>query len=51
MLQWLRENVHSRGARLSFAEIAQQATGKPLSSAAFLDYVEATAQELYGIGS
>ena len=51
LLEWLRDHVHSHGARRSFAEIAEQATGKPLSCTAFLDYVEATAQELYGIGS
>ncbi|MFO7304175.1 MAG: carboxypeptidase M32 [Gammaproteobacteria bacterium] len=37
---WLRENIHGHGARLSMAELIENATDKPLTSAAWLRYVE-----------
>lgn len=40
MFEWLRTNVHSLGASLTMPEIIQRATGKPLSAAAWLRYVE-----------
>ena len=41
LFEWLRTNVHSLGASVSMPEIIQRATGKPLSAAAWLRYVEA----------
>jgi len=41
LLGWLRENVHGQGARISAQELLKQATGKPLSAAAALRYLEA----------
>jgi carboxypeptidase Taq len=41
LMGWLRENVHSVGARVSAQELLKQATGKPLSAAAALRYLEA----------
>ena len=38
---WLRDNVHGVGARLPIQELMQQATGKPLTAAAYLRYLEA----------
>jgi carboxypeptidase Taq len=49
LLEWLRENVHQHGRRISADELVIRATGAPLSSAAFLDYLHATANEVYGV--
>jgi carboxypeptidase Taq len=38
---WLREHVHSVGARVTAHELVKLATGKPLGSAASLRYLEA----------
>lgn len=40
VLDWLRENVHGVGARLPVQELIKQATGKPLTAAAYLRYLE-----------
>jgi len=40
LFEWLRTNVYSLGASLSMPEIIQRATGKPLSAAAWLRYIE-----------
>jgi carboxypeptidase Taq len=40
LFQWLRDNVHSLGAKIGTAELIKNATGKPLSAAAWLRYVE-----------
>jgi len=40
LFQWLRDNVHGRGAKLSTPELIKSATGKPLSATAWLRYVE-----------
>lgn len=37
---WLRENVHSQGARVPLNELLKSATGKPLSANAALRYLE-----------
>jgi len=37
---WLRTNVHAVGAKVTVNELMKTATGKPLSAAAFLRYVE-----------
>lgn len=41
VLDWLRENVHGVGARLPVKELIKYATGKPLTAAAYLRYLEA----------
>lgn len=41
LFDWLRENVHAVGASLSTPDLIMNATGKPLSAAAWLRYVEA----------
>lgn len=38
---WLREHVHSLGARLPVKDLVQQATGQPLGAASFLRYLDA----------
>lgn len=40
LFDWLRQNVHGLGASLSTPELITKATGKPLSSAAWLRYIE-----------
>jgi carboxypeptidase Taq len=41
LFEWLRQNVHGRGASVSAQELIQTATGKPLSAAPWLRYAEA----------
>jgi carboxypeptidase Taq len=40
LFDWLRQNVHSLGASVSTPELIRNATGKPLSAAAWLRYIE-----------
>jgi carboxypeptidase Taq len=41
VMEWLRDNVHGVGARLPVKDLINQATGKPLTAAAYLRYLEA----------
>ncbi len=41
VMDWLRDNVHAVGARLPIQELMKEATGKPLTAAAYLRYLEA----------
>lgn len=47
--QWLRSNVHEHGRRYSPAELCERATGAPLSSEPFLDYLEQKLVHAYGL--
>jgi carboxypeptidase Taq len=40
VMGWLRQNVHGVGARVSAQELLKRSTGKPLSAAAALRYLE-----------
>jgi carboxypeptidase Taq len=40
LLSWLRDRVHATGASLPVPELVQHATGRPLSAAPFLRYLE-----------
>lgn len=40
LFDWLRQNVHSLAASVSTPELIRNATGKPLSAAAWLRYIE-----------
>jgi carboxypeptidase Taq len=40
LFDWLRQNVHSIAATVSTPELIRNATGKPLSAAAWLRYIE-----------
>ena len=40
VLDWLRDNVHGIGARLPVKELIKEATGKPLTAAPYLRYLE-----------
>jgi carboxypeptidase Taq len=46
VMNWLRDNVHGVGARLPVQELIKQATGKPLTAAAYLRYLEAKYLEI-----
>ena len=41
LMGWLRQNVHSRGSLRSTGELLQDATGKPLETAAFKAHLKA----------
>jgi carboxypeptidase Taq len=41
LFSWLQENVHGLGAKISIQELMANATGKPVSAAASLRYLEA----------
>jgi len=41
VMDWLRDNVHGVGARLPVQDLIKQATGKALTAAAYLRYLEA----------
>jgi carboxypeptidase Taq len=41
LLRWLRGNVHAKGALLTTDDVLRQATGKPLSAAAFKAHLKA----------
>ena len=41
VMEWLGDNVHGVGARLPVQDLIKQATGKPLTAAAYLRYLEA----------
>ena len=41
VMGWLRDNVHAVGARLPVQELMKQATGRPLTAAPYLRYLEA----------
>ncbi len=40
LFEWLRQNVHGVAATVSMPELIRNATGKPLSAAAWLRYIE-----------
>jgi len=49
LLGWLREHVHQYGSRDSAEELVLRATGKPLSSQAFLNGIRSTSADVYGV--
>lgn len=48
LLTWLRENVHQHGRNYLPKELIQRATGKPLSSDAYVRYLKTKYGEIYG---
>lgn len=46
-VEWLRENIHIYGSKLSPTEIVMNATGKPLSHEPFVRYVTNKFTEIY----
>jgi carboxypeptidase Taq len=47
--EWLRENVHRHGRKLSSAEIIEQVTGRPIEVAPYIGYLKQKYGELYGL--
>ncbi|MCG7845109.1 MAG: carboxypeptidase M32 [Methanomassiliicoccales archaeon] len=48
VLQWLRENVHSKGDLYDPADLIKEVTGKELTIAPFLKYLERKMSRIYG---
>ncbi len=46
MLSWLRKEVHPYGRQVNAEQLVQKVTGKPLSSNAFLKYLERKLEQL-----
>ncbi|MEW5700656.1 MAG: carboxypeptidase M32 [Candidatus Zixiibacteriota bacterium] len=46
--EWLGRKIHSQGRRFRAADLVQRVTGKPLSSAALMSYMNAKFGALYG---
>jgi len=40
LVSWLRDNVHARGASMAAPQLLREVSGKPLTAAAWLRYVE-----------
>lgn len=49
LLAWLRENIHQHGHKLTPGELITRATGRPLSPAAFVAYVNSKFSEIYAL--
>ena len=49
LLGWLRENVHRYGRKYLPGELAQKATGEPLTSRHYVDYLTAKYSDIYGL--
>jgi len=50
LLAWLRDKLHRHGRRYSAPETCRRLTGRPLSHAALIRYLEAKLRPLYGTG-
>ena len=46
---WLRENVYQHGSKFTADEIVKRATGGPMSTGPYLDYLWGKYQPLYGL--
>lgn len=44
---WLQQNVWRHGGKLSAEEVAEQATGSPISTEPFLEYLRSKYGRLY----
>ena len=51
LLNWMRENVHSRGSILKPADLIEEATGSPPSPDAFVSYLSSKVESLYGVSA
>ncbi|HEY4330650.1 MAG TPA: carboxypeptidase M32 [Phycisphaerae bacterium] len=49
LLQWLRTNVHQHGKRYIPTDLVRRATGKPLSTDAYLGYLTQKFTTIYGL--
>ncbi len=46
---WLRENIYRHGRKFTANELAQRATGQPLTIAPYIQYLKTKYGELYGV--
>jgi carboxypeptidase Taq len=49
LLAWLRKNVHRHGRKFTPNELLERATGKPLTAAPWIAYVQHKFGALYGL--
>ena len=49
LLGWLRKNVHRHGRKFTPNELMERATGKPLTAAPWINYVQRKYGALYGL--
>jgi carboxypeptidase Taq len=49
LLGWLRRNVHRHGRKFTPNELLERATGKPLTAAPWIAYVQNKFAALYGL--
>ncbi len=49
LLAWLRANIHGYGRKYQPAELIQMATGEPLTSRYYLEYLTAKFNDIYGL--
>ena len=49
ILEWLRANIHRHGRKYLPNELVQMATGEPLTSRYYLDYLTGKYGEIYGL--
>lgn len=50
LLAWLREHVHPVGRALNAEQLVEQVSGRPLSSAPFLTYLDDKIERLQAQG-
>ena len=48
-LDWLRENIHSKGREFTASELVERITGKPLDASYALNYLNAKYRGIYGL--
>lgn len=49
LLDWLRANVHGYGSKFKPAEVIERATGEPLTSRYYADYLTTKYREIYAL--
>lgn len=49
LLTWLRENIHQHGRKYLPAELVRKATGEPLSTDAYVRYLNTKFGDIYGL--
>ena len=50
LLGWLRENIHRHGSRYEPEELVERATGRPMETAPYLNYLKNKFGEIYDLG-
>ena len=50
LLEWLRANIHTRGAKYEPQELVQMVTGERINPRPYLRYLRAKYGAVYGLG-